>query len=463
MNLKKIFIRGLFATFALFGLSVVHAINLQQFTRSNTLTFEMLEDARLKNSHVYNDYDFIATLGGSWVDSPLVIKNDLNDEQFDAVVPNMYGVHFGVGMWFKPWMQVGLTGTYSFFKTNHDESLNGFSDIDLKLKLRLLNETRFAVSVMPTFTIPLGAGKFTPADDDGRGGFSEGAFLSDESIGIGGRVIFEYLFDWAQVVANLGYRYSKDAVFERIDMDHQVYTGIGAYFPIYNTWGTNVEWVRLWSVPLGTDDINPNEIYWGVSAAMNENLHFFGGAGFGNPFDDTDGNDLRLSVGVKIMERFFSDKRESLELVKLDEPEPVLECDPNVFRESNTAVVRFTHDIFMMDDHKPSGALKDVLDQIADRSSDIELVEVQGHTSRVGAENYNQALGYNRAVTVSNLIIKHTGLTKTQVKPVSYGEDNPVREDVTREAERANRRVEFRVALRNPCPEDLEKPADEYL
>ena len=76
-----------------------YAINLQQFTRSNTLTFEMLEDARLKNSHVYNDYDFIFTLGWSWVDSPLVIKNILNDEQFDAVIPNMYGIHYGLGMW----------------------------------------------------------------------------------------------------------------------------------------------------------------------------------------------------------------------------------------------------------------------------------------------------------------------------------------------------------------------------
>lgn len=76
-----------------------YAVNILQFTRSNSLTFEMLEDTRLPNSHVYNDYDMIFTLGESWVKSPLVFKNSANSIQIDEVIEEMYSTHLGFGLY----------------------------------------------------------------------------------------------------------------------------------------------------------------------------------------------------------------------------------------------------------------------------------------------------------------------------------------------------------------------------
>ena len=260
------------------------ALNIQQFTRSNSLTFEMLEDARTRNSHVHNDYDLMLTLGVSFVDTPLVTKNAENSKQLDTIVDDMIGIHWGASFYLKPWMQFSATGSYNRFHNIHDTYSSGFSDIELKAKFRLLSEETYALSIAPTISIPLGGGE-SEITDSSFVDFGTHNVLSNDSFGFGGRIIFEYLFSWAQLVTNIGYMVSSEAKLvspngtTHIDMTKQLYTGFGAYFPIIETVGINVEWVRLWSNPLFNQDINPNELYLGASFGIYDRYHGFAGIG----------------------------------------------------------------------------------------------------------------------------------------------------------------------------------------
>ena len=89
------------------------AVNIQQFQRSNTLTFEMLDDARISNSHVYNDYDLSFVIGGSWVESPLTIKTQDNTKQLGTVIGDMFGIHIGASVYLSKSLQLGATTTLS--------------------------------------------------------------------------------------------------------------------------------------------------------------------------------------------------------------------------------------------------------------------------------------------------------------------------------------------------------------
>ena len=139
----------------------IFAINLQQTYRSNSLTFEKLEDSRTKNGHVRNDYDFIFTLGGSYVDAPLTVKDSGNSNQLEEIIPKMKGLHFGLGYYFKPWLMLGGSGTYNWFEDNQGRKFSGFSDPQIRLKLRIMNEERWALSVIPFLNINTDEGKFT--------------------------------------------------------------------------------------------------------------------------------------------------------------------------------------------------------------------------------------------------------------------------------------------------------------
>ena len=55
-----------------------------------------------------------------------------------------------------------------------------------------------------------------------------------------------------------------------------------------------------------------NELFVGVATGITRNLHAFAGIGLGNAFQDNDGNDYRLSVGIKHVFNLFSQKKKKL-------------------------------------------------------------------------------------------------------------------------------------------------------
>jgi OOP family OmpA-OmpF porin len=71
-------------------------------------------------------------------------------------------------------------------------------------------------------------------------------------------------------------------------------------------------------------------------------------------------------------------------------------------------------------------------------------VDVEGHTDWIGTEAYNLGLSERRAIAVQKFL-EDNGVQMKRLKPVGYGESNPIDTNDTEEGRENNRRVEFKV------------------
>jgi outer membrane protein OmpA-like peptidoglycan-associated protein len=72
------------------------------------------------------------------------------------------------------------------------------------------------------------------------------------------------------------------------------------------------------------------------------------------------------------------------------------------------------------------------------------IIEIQGHTDNIGADDYNMQLSKNRARTVYNLLLK-LGIPARQMKYKGYGETMPIADNQTEEGRALNRRTVFLI------------------
>jgi len=70
-------------------------------------------------------------------------------------------------------------------------------------------------------------------------------------------------------------------------------------------------------------------------------------------------------------------------------------------------------------------------------------VQIEGHCDERGSDEYNLALGENRALTVKNYLVS-LGVPAERMSVISYGEEIPLVMANTEEAWAQNRRVEFK-------------------
>ena len=71
--------------------------------------------------------------------------------------------------------------------------------------------------------------------------------------------------------------------------------------------------------------------------------------------------------------------------------------------------------------------------------------EIEGHTDSTGPAEYNEKLGYDRAVAVRNYIHDQHGIALNRMEIISYGESKPVEDNETRAHRAQNRRVVIKV------------------
>ena len=71
-------------------------------------------------------------------------------------------------------------------------------------------------------------------------------------------------------------------------------------------------------------------------------------------------------------------------------------------------------------------------------------VEIEGHTSSEGGEEYNQKLSEDRANSVRDYMISQ-GLSNDRVTAIGYGYSRPKASNDTEEGRKQNRRIEVRV------------------
>jgi len=454
-------------TLALF-IANINAVNIENFTRSNSITYEKLEDGRLTNSHVHSDYNMIFTLGGSWVDSPLVIKDPSNNSQLGEVIKGAWYGHVGVGYYINDDIMIGATSSYVWLDSAAQDNVEGIQDVKAQLKWRIIDGEKYALTLAPHITIPVQDKKiiwqgtngsvYNPGDD----------VLSDGGIGFGGIIIYERLFKYFNAVLNLGFNYNQDAIFSssstvggvtsnlQIDKRKAIISGIGAYIPLHDNFGLNIEWSRLWTFPIDDIDNDPNELHLGATAAITKRLHAFAGASVGNLLADDDGNDYRFSTGIKYTPKFGEDRKPIVPVAQIPEPVvqapvapvvPQVNCENRfVFGNTNASVIRFPHNMA-----KISGKYKErltaVASQINARLDDIEVIEVFGHTSALGSDEYNQALSERRANNVVYFMAQDMGIPASKFRAYGKGEAELLNSLSTRQAHKENRRTEFQVIL----------------
>jgi outer membrane protein OmpA-like peptidoglycan-associated protein len=411
----------------------------------------MIEDTHLPNSFVFNDFNWIATLGLSYVEEPLVVKSSSGTKVVRPIIDNMMALHTGLGFYPYQWLMFGVTTSFSRFEDSEKGNAHfGITDPELKAKIRFIATDRFALAVLPYVTIPTYSGKLDVS------GFGSSSFLSDEGVGVGTKLVGEYLFSFAQLVASVGYRQNNKAVFSTLDYRQRMDTALGAYIPIRRSFGANVEWARLWTFK---NSQNANELYAGISFGITRFLHGFGGISTGNFFAKNDGNDYRLTAGIKYVPLVNRAEREPIKVIENEkeyaefvETAPVAQAEVScvsryVLGNTNVATLRFPHSLHSLKAGKLAG-LDEVTALIIRRQNDIEKVVITGHTSAVGSSAFNQKLSEHRAAAVKEYMVGR-GISDSLVEVKGDGESTLlVSPELTPADQEQNRRTEILIRLR---------------
>ncbi|HUP50770.1 MAG TPA: OmpA family protein [Thermoanaerobaculia bacterium] len=118
--------------------------------------------------------------------------------------------------------------------------------------------------------------------------------------------------------------------------------------------------------------------------------------------------------------------------------------------------VRLTSDIlFDFDSESLRPQSRQTLNDLADtmrRYSDINYVEVEGHTDSIGADSYNLDLSRRRATSVRDYLVAQ-GIPSNSIVARGYGETQPKGTNQTAEGRQLNRRVEIHIRAREQAAE----------
>jgi peptidoglycan-associated lipoprotein len=98
---------------------------------------------------------------------------------------------------------------------------------------------------------------------------------------------------------------------------------------------------------------------------------------------------------------------------------------------------------FPVNKHELSDEAKKALDTFAERLKSENknvYLEIQGHTDSTGPDDYNYKLGEARAEAVRRYLSKQ-GVALNRMSTISYGKDEPVDSNKTKEGRSKNRRV----------------------
>ena len=101
-------------------------------------------------------------------------------------------------------------------------------------------------------------------------------------------------------------------------------------------------------------------------------------------------------------------------------------------------------------DLKPvSFSLLDEVVTVMKANSQIELVEVQGHTDSTGSADFNRKLSQQRAESVVKYLAGK-GIKPSRMDPKGFGPDRPIADNESEPGREANRRVEFNIVKQGP-------------
>jgi outer membrane protein OmpA-like peptidoglycan-associated protein len=88
--------------------------------------------------------------------------------------------------------------------------------------------------------------------------------------------------------------------------------------------------------------------------------------------------------------------------------------------------------------------LDEVIGQLKNDTKNV-FIEIEGHTDNVGAPEFNQHLGLERAEAVKRYLYEQHQVPLHKMNAISFGEEKPVMDNKTRENREQNRRVVIKV------------------
>ena len=88
--------------------------------------------------------------------------------------------------------------------------------------------------------------------------------------------------------------------------------------------------------------------------------------------------------------------------------------------------------------------LDEVIGQLKSDAKNV-FIEIEGHTDNVGAPEYNQKLGLERAEAVKRYLYEQHQVPLHKMNVISYGEEKPVAPNTNKEGRAQNRRVVVKV------------------
>lgn len=94
------------------------------------------------------------------------------------------------------------------------------------------------------------------------------------------------------------------------------------------------------------------------------------------------------------------------------------------------------------------GLLDEVAKVLADNTQ-IELVQIEGHTDSTGTAAGNRKLSQQRAESVVKYLATK-GVLSMRMKAKGFGPDKPIADNTTDEGKEKNRRVEFNILKQGP-------------
>lgn len=110
--------------------------------------------------------------------------------------------------------------------------------------------------------------------------------------------------------------------------------------------------------------------------------------------------------------------------------------------ETVELVIHYKHDSSEIDP-KYTDEIRDFVAKF--KQENIQSIQIIGHTSLEGKEEYNQNLSHKRAVSLANLLEKKYAISGDYIQTLGFGESAPLSLENTDSAHELNRRIEVNL------------------
>jgi outer membrane protein OmpA-like peptidoglycan-associated protein len=427
------------------GSGPARAVDVQTYVAPGNSLYMLNESANLSSRgrlFLGIDYDIL--------NDPLVELSADHSQRITTLMDSFMTLDLTAG--YKVAQRLSLDVTLPFNLAHPLEEGRTFAlgDIRLFAKVPLLSfNSRWQLSLIPELKLPTG-------DPD--------LFLSNSSLSYGLLVALEYDFRYFSTVANIGYRYAPNAIYEDLDYKQKIPLSLGVNVPLIPRLSANVEAQGARVFPFNSSQ-NPAEIYGGLRFMATNAVVLHGGMSV-STFSTVPSADYRVLFGLKIEPLPREDTgpmpqaSSASELVSADSMERSDTISSGyaqrkvVLTPENIDInqeVRFEHDSATLTPDSEK-LLNQVASLITANIEQIKQVGVEGHTNELGSDAYNLKLSQRRAESVMKYLVSRS-VPEGKLYAVGYGKrrPRPGSMDLPREERlRVNRRVEFKTVLEGP-------------